>query len=197
MNNKFQAAGFPQKSLGYTKWGVTGNQVMNLPTNNERTLFYAYASSQENAYNGGGGDLSASFTIGTTVNDYQPTAPYVALDNAYIHLILAESLPSAIRSYAYDSMIATVLSTLIATLISILVMGSLWGVLGQLMGAMGSFGGYATGSLAVIGGPAALASVNLLAGVPSKTRADMDAQELGRLIRDNITRKDNNDGNGK
>lgn len=177
IDQKFQAGGFPKGSLGFDGWDETAYGSNLLPTNLGTALFANYANTQKSS----GGAAGLFYPIDKTYMGYQPTLPYVALDNAYLHVILAQSLPGAVMAYAQDGTISTVVATLVATLISLLLMSATWGLLGQLIGAAGDFTGQVGGStVATVAGTASVTGVNLAAGAPTTSAADRAAQEAAR-----------------
>lgn len=181
IDNKLDAGGFPKTTLGFASWG--GSYLSPSLSTNINTSFHVYIGLQENKSRGALEQfLVRPQSSEGRENYYQPTDPYVAIDNTYLNLLIANSLPETIRSYVYDGMIATVLATIIAALISLLVIGTTWGLLGQLIGAAGAFAGYAAGVLSVYGGPAAISGVNLLTGAPNKSNIDMAAREAVQRV---------------
>lgn len=179
VDEKFQAAGFPKGSLGFARWDEATYGPHNLPSNLGTATFQQYTDNQA-----GSGSPEIFYLLDGTYGGYQPTLPYVALDNAYVHVILTQSLPSTVQAYAQDGTIATIIATLVATLISLLLMGSTWGLLGQLIGAAGDFTGHVGGSTAAtVAGTASITGVNLAASAPTSSAADRAAREAARRQR--------------
>ncbi|MCX7849663.1 hypothetical protein [Thermus sp.] len=179
IDRKFNAGNIFAKSLGLSRWDEV-KYGPTLPTNLSAS-FTNYAGTQES----GNGGASVFYRIGSSVlSGYQPTAPYVALDNAYLHLVLTGSLPETLRQYAQSTMITTVVTTIVATLLSLLLVSSTWGLLGGLIGAAGEITGQVGGTLAsTFASTAAISGTNLAASAPTTTAVDAAARSGGSRIR--------------
>lgn len=174
IDKKLSVSGYEKKALLYSPEAWNGS-FPPLPANSGTSLDSFVSSPQANSYAIG---VAPSGTA-----PWQPTAPYPALDAAYVSFLITGAMPEALQRFARDTTVSTVVSTLISTLISILIMGVLWGLLGQLFDAAAHFstrlpdtvGGFLAGSAAISG-------INLAANVPKTSGMDRAGEAAGRRL---------------